>query len=132
RIAAPDGADRARQPVQPRPPDLRTDRAGGPGPAVPARAVSGMPAELPAGLAILGPTGCGRSALAMQLAAALPVEIISVDSAQVYRGMDIGTAKPTPAERQAVPHHLVDIRDPEQAYSAGEFRADALRLIDEI
>lgn len=91
-----------------------------------------MPAELPAGLAILGPTGCGKSALAMQLAAALPVEIISVDSAQVYRGMDIGTAKPTPAERQAVPHHLVDIRDPEQAYSAGEFRADALRLIDEI
>jgi tRNA dimethylallyltransferase len=91
-----------------------------------------MPAELPAGLAILGPTGCGKSALAMQLAAALPVEIISVDSAQVYRGMDIGTAKPTPAERQAVPHHLIDIRDPEQAYSAGEFRADALRLIDEI
>lgn len=91
-----------------------------------------MPAELPAGLAILGPTGCGKSALAMQLAAALPVEIISVDSAQVYRGMDIGTAKPTPADRQAVPHHLIDIRDPEQAYSAGEFRADALRLIDEI
>ena len=76
------------------------------------------------------PTGSGKSALAMQVAAQLPVEIISVDSAQVYRGMDIGTAKPTPAERQAVPHHLIDIRDPEQAYSAGEFRADALRLLD--
>lgn len=87
---------------------------------------------LPAGLAILGPTGSGKSALALQVAEQLPVEIISVDSAQVYRGMDIGTAKPTPAERQAVPHHLIDIRDPEQAYSAGEFRADALRLAGEI
>ncbi len=87
---------------------------------------------LPAGLAILGPTGSGKSALAMQVAAQLPVEIISVDSAQVYRGMDIGTAKPTPAERQAVPHHLIDICEPEQAYSAGEFRADALRLAGEI
>jgi tRNA dimethylallyltransferase len=87
---------------------------------------------LPAGIAILGPTGCGKSALAMRLARELPVEIISVDSAQVYRGMDIGTAKPTPAERAAVPHHLIDIIEPEQVYSAGLFRSDALRLIHDV
>lgn len=87
---------------------------------------------LPAGIAILGPTGSGKSALAMQLAAQLPAEIISVDSAQVYRGMDIGTAKPTPEERAAVPHHLIDIREPEQVYSAGEFRADCVAAIDAI
>jgi tRNA dimethylallyltransferase len=87
---------------------------------------------LPAGIAILGPTGSGKSALAMQLAAARPVEIISVDSAQVYRGLDVGTAKPTAAERSAVPHHLIDIREPEQVYSAGEFRADCLALIHDI
>lgn len=89
-------------------------------------------AALPRAIAILGPTGCGKSALAMRLAAALPVEIISVDSAQVYRGMDIGTAKPTVAERNIVAHHLIDIRDPEQTYSAGEFRTDALRLLPQI
>jgi tRNA dimethylallyltransferase len=88
--------------------------------------------SLPRAIAILGPTGCGKSALAMRLAAELPVEIISVDSAQVYRGMDIGTAKPTMDERLAVPHHLIDIRDPEQAYSAGEFRADCVKLLEEI
>jgi tRNA dimethylallyltransferase len=87
---------------------------------------------LPPAIAILGPTGCGKSALAMRIAAMLPAEIISVDSAQVYRGMDIGTAKPTAAERSAVPHHLIDIRDPEQAYSAGQFRADCLQLLQEI
>jgi tRNA dimethylallyltransferase len=78
---------------------------------------------------LLGPTGSGKSALALRLAEELPVEIISVDSAQVYRGMDIGTAKPDAAERVRVPHHLLDIRDPEQGYSAGEFRADCLELI---
>jgi tRNA dimethylallyltransferase len=62
----------------------------------------------------------------------LPVEIISVDSAQVYRGLDIGTAKPTPAERAAVVHHLIDIREPEQSYSAGEFRSDVLALLPQI
>jgi tRNA dimethylallyltransferase len=87
------------------------------------------PGNLPSGIAIIGPTGSGKSALAMRVAAGRPVEIISVDSAQVYRGLDIGTAKPTPAERLAVPHHLIDIRDPEQVYSAGEFRTDCRALI---
>ena len=80
-------------------------------------------------LVLMGPTGSGKSDFAMRLAQELPLEIVSVDSAQVYRGMDIGTAKPTAAERAAVPHHLLDIRDPEQSYSAGEFRRDALALI---
>ena len=86
----------------------------------------------PGGIAIAGPTASGKSALAMRIAELLPVEIISVDSAQVYRGMDIGTAKPTREERARVPHHLIDIRDPEQGYSAGEFSVDALRLIEQI
>ena len=92
--------------------------------------------SLPA-IALAGPTASGKTAGALALAAVLgrrgvPVEIISVDSALVYRGMDIGTAKPTPAELAAVPHHLVDIRDPLQAYSAAEFVQDATRLIAEI
>jgi tRNA dimethylallyltransferase len=87
---------------------------------------------MPRAIAILGPTGSGKSALAMRIAAQVPVEIISVDSAQVYRGMDVGTAKPTAAERSAVLHHLIDIREPEQVYSAGEFRADCLKLMQEI
>jgi len=82
-----------------------------------------------AAIAILGATGTGKSALAMRMARELPVEIISVDSAQVYRGLDIGTAKPTLSERGTVPHHLIDIRDPEDVYSAGEFRDDAHALI---
>lgn len=81
---------------------------------------------------IAGPTASGKSALALALAERLPVEIVSVDSALVYRGMDIGTAKPTAAERAAVAHHLIDIRDPREAYSAAEFVRDARRLIDEI
>lgn len=81
---------------------------------------------------ILGPTASGKSAAAMTLARHLPVEIISVDSAQVYRGMDVGTAKPTAAERAAVPHHLIDLIDPTKAYSAAQFHADASRLIGEI
>ena len=87
-------------------------------------------------IAIAGPTASGKTAGALALAAVLaprlPVEIISVDSALVYRGMDIGTAKPTRAELAAVPHHLIDIRDPLQAYSAAEFVQDAERLIAEI
>ncbi|MFN3610545.1 tRNA (adenosine(37)-N6)-dimethylallyltransferase MiaA [Tepidimonas sp.] len=83
-------------------------------------------------LAIAGPTASGKTALALAIAAHWPVEIISVDSALVYRGMDIGTAKPTAAERAAAPHHLIDIRDPREAYSAAEFARDARRLVVEI
>ncbi len=83
-------------------------------------------------LCLAGPTASGKTAVAMAIAAQVPAEIISVDSALVYRGMDIGTAKPTPAERAAVPHHLIDIRDPREAYSAAEFVRDATRLIGEI
>jgi len=74
---------------------------------------------------LLGPTACGKSALATQLAQRIPLEIVSVDSAQVYRGMDIGTAKPSAADRAAVPHYLIDIRDPTDPYSAAEFVRDA-------
>ena len=81
---------------------------------------------------ILGPTASGKSAIAMAVARELPVEIISVDSALVYRGMDIGTAKPSLAEREAVPHHLIDIIDPAQSYSAARFAQDARRLAGEI
>jgi tRNA dimethylallyltransferase len=83
-------------------------------------------------ICIAGPTASGKTAAAMAIAQRHQVEIISVDSALVYRGMDIGTAKPTRDELAAVPHHLIDIRDPLQAYSAAEFVADASRLIDEI
>lgn len=83
-------------------------------------------------LLILGPTASGKSALAMALARTYPVEIVSVDSAQVYRGLDIGTAKPSAADRAAVPHHLVDIRDPAEPYSAAQFAADAVPLIEAI
>ena len=86
----------------------------------------------PSCICIAGPTASGKTAAAMAIAQHHAVEIISVDSALVYRGMDIGTAKPTPDELAAVPHHLVDIRDPLQAYSAAEFVADAERLIQEI
>ena len=87
-------------------------------------------------IAIAGPTASGKTAGALAIAAVLarrlPVEIISVDSALVYRGMDIGTAKPTPEERAFVPHHLIDIRDPLLAYSAAEFVQDATELIADI
>jgi len=81
---------------------------------------------------LLGPTACGKSALALQLARIIPLEIVSIDSAQVYRGMDIGTAKPGADERARVPHHLIDIRDPSQPYSAADFVRDATRAISEI
>ena len=80
----------------------------------------------------MGPTASGKSALAMALAQHMPVEIISVDSAQAYRDMNIGTAKPSVADRDAVPHHLIDIIDPTEAYSTARFREDAVRLIGDI
>lgn len=85
-----------------------------------------------AALFILGPTASGKTALALALAQQRPIEIISVDSALVYRGMDIGTAKPSREERAICPHHLIDIIDPTEAYSAAQFAADAERLIHEI
>lgn len=89
-------------------------------------------AGLPPAILLMGPTASGKTALALEIAARLPVEVISVDSAQVYRDMNVGTAKPTAAERAAVPHHLLDIIDPTQSYSAARFRTDALRLMHEI
>lgn len=83
-------------------------------------------------VALMGPTASGKTAAALEIARHIPSEIISVDSALVYRGMDIGTAKPTIAERAAVPHHLIDIIDPTDAYSVMQFRQDALRLVTEI
>jgi tRNA dimethylallyltransferase len=87
---------------------------------------------MPRCLAIVGPTACGKTRLALELAREFPLEIVSMDSAQVYRGMDIGTAKPEPSVRSLLPHHLIDIRDPEEAYSAGEFAADAAHCIADI
>jgi len=81
---------------------------------------------------LMGPTGAGKSAAAMALAAELPIDIVSVDSAQVYRGLDIGTAKPSAAERAVVPHWLLDLLDPSQAYSAARFRVDATAAIEAI
>ncbi|WP_374659927.1 tRNA (adenosine(37)-N6)-dimethylallyltransferase MiaA [Inhella sp.] len=81
---------------------------------------------------LVGPTGIGKTALALALAQERPLEIVSIDSALVYRGMDIGTAKPTAQELAAVPHHLIDIRDPLESYSAAAFVRDALRTVAEI
>jgi tRNA dimethylallyltransferase len=97
----------------------------------PSVAVSGRPEPLKY-IALAGPTASGKTAAALALARRLPVEIVSVDSALVYRGMDIGTAKPSDDELRAVPHHLIDILDPGERYSAAAFVADATRLIGEI
>jgi len=86
----------------------------------------------PVAYALLGPTASGKSTLAMALAGRFPLEIVSADSAQVYRGMDIGTAKPSAGEQERVAHHLIDLIDPTQSYGAGRFRADAVRAIGEI
>ncbi len=86
----------------------------------------------PLAVAIMGPTASGKTAAALAIASEIPCEIISVDSALVYRGMDVGTAKPTPEQRAQVSHHLIDILDPSQSYSVRQFRDDALRLIQEI
>ena len=86
----------------------------------------------PLAVAIMGPTASGKTAAAMEIARHIPAEIISVDSALVYRGMDIGTAKPGADELAAVPHHLIDIITPTEAYSVAQFREDAIRLAMEI
>ena len=86
----------------------------------------------PKAFAVLGPTAGGKTALALNIAQSLPVEIISLDSALVYRGMDIGTAKPTAEELAAVPHHLIDIISPLESYSAADFIGDCVRLVNEI
>ena len=86
----------------------------------------------PAWIGLAGPTASGKSAVALALAERVPLEIVSVDSAQVYREMDIGSAKPSAADRAAVPHHLIDLLDPSESYSAARFAADAARCIAEI
>ncbi|PLC55385.1 tRNA (adenosine(37)-N6)-dimethylallyltransferase MiaA [Pollutimonas nitritireducens] len=83
-------------------------------------------------ICLAGPTAAGKSATTLALARRWPIEIIVVDSATIYRGMDIGTAKPSSEEQAAVPHHLLNIRDPAESYSAAEFQADASKLIDAI
>jgi tRNA dimethylallyltransferase len=87
---------------------------------------------MPRAICLAGPTASGKTAAALAVAQVLPVEIVSVDSALVYRGMDVGTAKPTAQDRARVPHHLVDIIDPGTTYSAAQFVADAPRLVGEI
>ena len=86
----------------------------------------------PRAVAIMGPTASGKTAAALAIAREIPAEIISVDSALVYRGMDIGTAKPSPDELASVPHHLIDIIEPTESYSVMQFRDDTLRLVADI
>ena len=86
----------------------------------------------PLAIFLMGPTASGKTDLAIQLRQHLPVEVISVDSALIYRGMDIGTAKPSKAELALAPHRLIDICDPAESYSAANFRTDALREMQEI
>ena len=90
------------------------------------------PIAKPLAVAIMGPTASGKTAAALAIARAIPSEIISVDSALVYRGMDIGTAKPSAEELASVPHHLIDIIDPTESYSVMQFREDTLRLVADI
>ncbi|AOS96640.1 tRNA dimethylallyltransferase [Microbulbifer aggregans] len=89
-------------------------------------------ANKPRAIFLMGPTASGKTDLAMALANRLPVELISVDSALVYRGLDIGSAKPSPEELTRYPHHLIDICDPSESYSAGRFRRDALQAMADI
>ena len=96
-------------------------------------ALSPQPSKkLPPAIFLMGPTASGKTGVAVELAQTLPVEIISVDSALVYRGMNIGTAKPDAATLARAPHHLIDIRDPAESYSAAAFCRDALRLMHDI
>lgn len=91
-----------------------------------------MKSSKPLVVAIMGPTASGKTSAALAIAKSIPCEIISVDSALIYRGMDIGTAKPSDEERSQVPHHLIDILDPSHSYSVKQFRDDASRLITDI
>lgn len=86
----------------------------------------------PAIVCLSGPTACGKTALSIEVAKSVGAEIISVDSALIYKGMDIGTAKPDKDEMSGIAHHLIDIKNPDEPYSAADFRNDALRLIREI
>lgn len=88
--------------------------------------------RLPPAILLMGPTASGKTGVVLELATRLPVEIVSVDSAQVYRDMDIGTAKPDRATLEQFPHHLIDLISPEESYSAARFRADALALMAKI
>lgn len=90
------------------------------------------PNDWPLLLVVVGPTASGKTAVALELAPRLNGEIVSADSMQIYKYLDIGTAKPTPAERAAVPHHLIDFVEPDQPYSVAQFKADAERAIDDI
>lgn len=88
--------------------------------------------DLPPAIFVMGPTASGKTALSIALRQRLPVELISVDSALIYRGMDIGTAKPSAEELALAPHRLIDIRDPAESYSAADFRKDALKEMADI
>ncbi|MFQ6247392.1 tRNA (adenosine(37)-N6)-dimethylallyltransferase MiaA [Yersinia enterocolitica] len=88
--------------------------------------------DQPPAIFIMGPTASGKTALSIALRQRLPVELVSVDSALIYRGMDIGTAKPSAEERALAPHRLIDIRDPAESYSAADFRKDALKEMADI
>ena len=90
-----------------------------------------MPAALRC-VCLTGPTACGKTELALELAERIPLEIVSMDSAMVYRGLDVGTAKPTLAVLERVPHHLIDILDPAEPYSAGRFARDAAAAIRDV
>lgn len=90
------------------------------------------PSEFPTVVCLTGPTAAGKSAATLAIAERWPIEVVVMDSATIYRRMDIGTAKPSAQEQAAVPHHLLDIRDPAQAYSAAEFERDARQAIDAI
>ncbi|SDD14453.1 tRNA dimethylallyltransferase [Aquimonas voraii] len=94
--------------------------------------MSASAADRPLVLALMGPTASGKTALAIKLAQRHGGEIISVDSALVYRGLDIGSAKPDAEERAGIPHHLIDIREPDQPYSAGEFAQDARAAVNAV
>lgn len=88
--------------------------------------------DQPPAIFIMGPTASGKTALSIALRQRLPVELVSVDSALIYRGMDIGTAKPSAEEQALAPHRLIDIRDPAESYSAADFRKDALKEMADI